>query len=304
MGHPAPFNLKFIGVGNEQWGPQYVERYAVFHKTLKAKHPEIRLIASAGPSPDGERFDFLWSKMREAGADLVDEHYYMPPAWFLANANRYDTYPRTGPKVFAGEFAAHENVLAGRQDRPSTLHAALAEAAFMTGLERNADVVHLASYAPLLAHVDAWQWTPNLIWFDNLRAVGTPSYHVQRLFGQHKGTTVLPVDVLGLPTSGIEGVFATAARDAATGDIIVKLVNPGPAARDVKLLLNGVTPGAGGRRIVLTGDPAAENSLQRPTVVVPREETLAPMAADHVEKLGPHSLTILRVPTAARRASR
>ena len=296
MGHPAPFNLKFIGVGNEQWGPQYVERYAVFHKTLKAKHPEIKLIASAGPSPNGDRFDFLWGKMRELGADIVDEHYYMPPAWFLNNANRYDKYPRTGPKVFAGEFAAHENVPQARQDRPNTLNAALAEAAFMTGLERNADVVELASYAPLFAHVDAWQWSPNLIWFDNLRSVATPSYYVQQLFGQHKGTTVLPATVSGLPTSGSDGVFASASRDAATGDVIVKLVNPGPQAREVKLALNGVTPGAGGRRIVLTGDPAAENSLQRPTIVVPREEAIAQIAAGHVEHLGPHSLTILRVP--------
>ena len=297
MGHPAPFNLKFIGVGNEQWGPQYVERYAVFHQTLKAKHPEIKLIASAGPSPNGERFDFLWGKMRELGADIVDEHYYMPPAWFLSNANRYDNYPRTGPKVFAGEFAAHENVPQARQERPSTLNAALAEAAFMTGLERNADVVQLASYAPLLAHVDAWQWSPNLIWFDNLRSVGTPSYYVQQLFGQHKGTTVLPVTITGLPTSGLEGVFASAARDAKSGDVIVKLVNPGPQARDVKLALNGVTPAAGGRRIVLTGDPSAENSLQRPTIVVPREEPIAQLAAGHVERLGPHSLTILRLRT-------
>ena len=211
--------------------------------------------------------------------------------------DRYDTYPRTGPKVFAGEFAAHENVPQARQDRPSTLNAALAEAAFMTGLERNADVVQLASYAPLLAHVDAWQWTPNLIWFDNLRSVGTPSYQVQRLFGQHKGSTVLPASVTGLPTSGIEGLFASASRDAATGDVIVKLVNPGPAARDVKVVLNGVTPAAGGRRIVLTGDPSAENSLQRPTIVVPREEAVAQFGADHVEKLGPHSLTILRLRT-------
>ena len=297
MGHPAPFNLKFIGVGNEQWGPQYVERYAVFHKILKAKHPEIKLISSAGPSPGGERFDFLWGKMRELGADIVDEHYYMPPAWFLANATRYDKYPRTGPKVFAGEFAAHENVPQGRQDRPNTLNAALAEAAFMTGLERNADVVQLASYAPLFAHVDAWQWSPNLIWFDNLHSVGTPSYYVQQLFGQHKGTTVLPVTIAGLPTSGIDGVFASAARDAKSGDLIVKLVNPGPQGRDVKLALNGVAPGGGGRRIVLTGDPAAENSLQRPTIIVPREEAIAALAADHVEHLGPNSLMILRLRT-------
>jgi len=127
--------------------------------------------------------------------------------------------------------------------------------------------------------------------------VATPSYYVQMLFGQHKGTTVLPVTITGLPTSGNEGLFASAARDAKTGDLIVKLVNPGPQGRDVKLALNGVTPGAGGRRIVLTGDPAAENSLQRPTIIVPREEAIAALAADHVEHLGPNSLTILRLRT-------
>ena len=129
---------------------------------------------------------------------------------------------------------------------------------------------------------------------------------MQRLFGQHKGSTVLPASVIGLPTSGIEGLFASASRDAATGDVIVKLVNPGPQARDVKVTLSGATPAAGGRRIVLTGDPSAENSLQRPTIVVPREEAVAQFGADHVEKVGPHSLTILRVPTATagRRASR
>jgi alpha-N-arabinofuranosidase len=299
MGHPAPFNLKYLGVGNEQWGPQYVERYAVFHKILKAKHPDIQLVSSAGPFPQGELFDFLWPKMREIGADLVDEHYYMPPAWFLNNATRYDKYPRTGPKVFAGEFAAHEPVPSGRQDRPSTLNAALAEAAFMTGLERNADIVRLASYAPLLAHVDAWQWSPNLIWFDNLRSYGTPSYHVQKLYGQHKGSHVLPAAVTGAPVSGLEGLFASAARDDATGDVIVKLVNPGPAARDVRVTLSGVTPAAGGRRIVLTGDPAAENSIQRPVVIVPREEAVAQFSAGHVEPVGAHSFVILRIPTRA-----
>jgi alpha-N-arabinofuranosidase len=237
--------------------------------------------------------------MRELGADIVDEHYYQPPAWFLNNATRYDKYPRTGPKVFAGEFAAHEPVPPGRQDRPSTLNAALAEAAFMTGLERNADVVRLASYAPLFAHVDAWQWTPNLIWFDNLRSFGTPSYQVQKLFGQNKGSTMLPATVTGAPAAGLDGLFASASRDDVTGDVIVKLVNPGAAARDVRLTLNGVTPVAGGRRIVLTGDPAAENSLQRPVVVVPREEPVAQFAAGQVESVGPHALVILRIPTRA-----
>ncbi len=122
---------------------------------------------------------------------------------------------------------------------------------------------------------------------------------MQQLFGRHKGTTALPLAITGAPTSGIEGVFASAAIDAAAGEIVVKLVNPGPVARDIKVTLNGVTPAAGGRRIVLGGDPSAENSLQRPAIVVPREEALASFGADHVEKLGPNTLTILRVPTGA-----
>ena len=192
LGHPAPFNLKMIGVGNEQWGPQYIERYEMFAKVLKDKHPEISLITSAGPSPDGERFDYLWSKLRELKADIVDEHYYAKPAWFPANANRYDNYPRTGPKVFAGEYAA-QSVGIVSPDNRNNWECALSEAAFMTGLERNADVVVMASYAPLFAHVDAWQWTPNLIWFDNLRSYATPNYYVQKLFSANKGTTILPV---------------------------------------------------------------------------------------------------------------
>jgi alpha-N-arabinofuranosidase len=293
LGHPAPFNLKFLGVGNEQWGPQYVERYAVFHKILKAKHPEIRLIGSAGPSASGERFDFLWTKMREIGTDLVDEHYYMPPEWFLANPARYDGYPRTGPKVFAGEFAAHERHRMNRPDRPSSLAAALAEAAFMTGLERNADIVEMASYAPLLAHVDAWQWSPNLIWFDNLRVAGTPSYHVQKLFGQHRGARILPVSVSGAPASGVDGLFASASLDQSGRGVIVKLVNPGSAARTVALSAGK----AGGpiTRIVLQGAPEAENSLEQPTAVAPREDTLPALPAEGV-RLEPHSLTILRIP--------
>ena len=159
MGHPAPFHLKMMGVGNEQWGPQFIERYDVFSKALKSKHPEITLISDAGPSPSDERFKFLWAKLRERNADIVDEHYYMAPKWFLTNSDRYDNYPRTGPKVFSGEYAA-QSVGVASPDNRNNWECALAEAAFMTGLDRNADVVRMASYAPLFAHVDGWQWTP------------------------------------------------------------------------------------------------------------------------------------------------
>ena len=197
LGHPGPFNLKMLGVGNEQWGGQYLERYARFAKILKEKHPEITLVSAAGPSPADDRFNFLWPRLRELRADIVDEHCYANPVWFFANTHRYDNYDRNGPKVFMGEYAAQSIALVSPKNR-NNLECALAEAAYMTGLERNADVVRLASYAPLFAHVDAWQWTPNLIWCDNLRVYRTPSYYVQQLFSRNRGDVVVPVELTGV----------------------------------------------------------------------------------------------------------
>jgi alpha-N-arabinofuranosidase len=291
MGHPAPFNLKMIGIGNEQWGPQYIERYEQFAKVLKAKHPNIALISSAGPGPQGERFDFLWKRLRELKADIVDEHYYMPPKWFLDNAHRYDNYPRNGPKVFAGEFAAHISV-PGRPDRPNNWEAALAEAAFMTGLERNADLIVMASYAPLLGHVEAWQWSPNLIWFDNLRSFGTPSYYVQKLFSVNRGTNILPV------INGQKDLYASASLDKRTGEVILKVVNNSDSAREVSINL----PGAGkvgktGKSFVLANaDLKAENSLNEPTKVAPVERPLANTSGQFAYTFAPRSVTVLRVP--------
>lgn len=193
LGHPAPFNLKMLGIGNEQWGPQYIERYELFARAIKNKHPEIRLVAAAGPSPADERFLFLWDRLRELGTDIIDEHCYARPIWFLTQFHRYDAYPRRGPKVFMGEYAAQTVAIASPRNR-NTLECALAEAAYMLGMERNADVVCMASYAPLFAHAEAWQWTPDLIWFDNLRAVPTPNYYVQKLFSHHRGDVLLAME--------------------------------------------------------------------------------------------------------------
>lgn len=192
LGHPEPFRMKMLGIGNEQWGPQYVERYAAFHRALKAKHPEIALVSAAGPSPQDERFHYLWPELRKLGTDIVDEHCYANPIWFLSHADRYDGYDRKGPKVFFGEYAAQSDFIVSTKNR-NNLETALSEAAFMTGLERNADVVRMASYAPLFAHVDGWQWTPDLIWVDNLRVLRTPNYYVQQLFSRNRGDVVLPV---------------------------------------------------------------------------------------------------------------
>jgi alpha-N-arabinofuranosidase len=298
MGHPKPFNLKMIGVGNEQWGPQYVERYEVFARTLKQKYPNIELVSSAGPSPDGERFDFLWKKMRELNADLIDEHYYMAPKWFRDNAERYDNYPRQGPKVFAGEYAA-QSVGVASPDNRNTWECAMSEAAFITGLERNSDVVKMSSYAPLFGHVDAWQWTPNMIWFDNLHSYGTPNYYVQKLFSVNRGTRQLPLLFDGSPKNGQHELYSSASLDENTGEVILKVVNTGSAAKDVRVGLAGTkTSGKTGTAFVLQSeDLKAENSLDHPTKVAPVERQLSVLGGEFSYTFLPHSFTVLRIPT-------
>lgn len=194
LGHPKPFNMKLLGVGNEQWGPQYIERYKVFAEVLKEKHPEIELVSGAGPFPNDQHYHYAWPELRQLGADIVDEHCYAMPDWFLKSAKRYDGFERNGPKVFMGEYAA-QSVDITAPNNKNNLRCALAEAAFLTGIERNSDIVTMSAYAPLLGHEDAWQWRPNLIWFDNLTAYATPNYYVQQLFGIHRGDEVLPVEI-------------------------------------------------------------------------------------------------------------
>jgi alpha-N-arabinofuranosidase len=296
LGHPAPFNLKMIGVGNEQWGPQYLERYKVFAKVLKEKHPDITLVTSAGPSPNDERFKFLWSNLRALNADIVDEHYYMEPRWFRENVNRYDNYPRTGPKVFAGEYAAQSAGVA-RPDNRNNWECALSEAAFMTGLARNADVVRMASYAPLFAHVDAWQWTPDLIWFDNLRSYGTPNYYVQKLFSLHKGTTILPVLINGSPKNGQGDLFASASYDKPAGEVALIMVNTSAAAKPIQISLAGTKQLKRSAKtfVISNSDLKAENSLTEPTKVAPVENVTRVPSNDFSFTLAPNSLTVLRV---------
>ena len=298
MGHPAPFHLKMMGVGNEQWGPQFIERYDVFSKALKSKHPEITLISDAGPSPNDERFKFLWTKLRERNADIVDEHYYMAPKWFLTNSDRYDNYPRTGPKVFSGEYAA-QSVGVASPDNRNNWECALAEAAFMTGLDRNADVVRMASYAPLFAHIDGWQWTPNLIWFDNLRSYGTPNYYVQKLFSLNKGTNILPVLLNGSPRNAQENLFASAAIDRSAGELILKLVNATSDKKDIRITLaGGIRFDKTGKAFVLASpDLKAENSLDQPTKLSPVQREFQVQSPEFGYTLDPNSLTVLRIAT-------
>ena len=296
MGHAAPFNLKMLGIGNEQWGPQYLERYEPFAKALKAKYPNIEIVSSAGPSPEGELFEKASKRLGELHAEYVDEHYYALPDWFRQHADRYDKYARKGPKIFAGEYAA-QSVAIGSPENKNTWDCAISEAAFMTGLERNADVVGMASYAPLFANVDAWQWTPDMIWFDNLNSYGSPSYYVQKMYALNKGTRVLPIALPGNAKNGSDDLFVSAVADDAAGDVVVKLVNYSNTARPVKIDLAGAKKlGKTGRAQVMANDDLqTQNSLQEPKKLAPQESTFAVAGSTVSYTLAPNSFTVLRV---------
>ena len=273
MGHPAPFNLQFIGIGNEQWGKEYPERLEPFIKAIRKAHPEIKIVGSSGPNSEGKDFDYLWPEMKRLKVDLVDEHFYRPESWFLAQGARYDNYDRKGPKVFAGEYACH-----GKGKKWNHYHAALLEAAFMTGLERNADIVHMATYAPLFAHVEGWQWRPDMIWFDNLNSVRTTSYYVQQLYAQNKGTNVLPLTMNKKNVTGAEGqngLFASAVYDKDKNELIVKVANTSATAQPISLNFEGLKKQdvlSNGRCIKLRSlDLDKDNTLEQPFAIVPQE---------------------------------
>lgn len=272
MGHPAPFNLKFLAVGNEQWDDLYYERLRPFVKAIKAKYPNIKLIGTSGPDSEGEMFEKGWKAMKELKADLVDEHFYRDEHWFLSHGLRYEGYDRKGPKVFAGEYACH-----GNGKKWNHFETSLYEAAFMTDLERNADVVDMATYAPLFAHVDGWQWRPDMIWYDNTRMFKSVSYYVQQMYACNKGTNVLPLTMNGKSVAGQEGqdgLFASAVVDKKKGEIIVKVANTSDKAQDVTLNLNGLKGSRSATATTLQSDNMdAENTLDNPNLIRPVETT-------------------------------
>jgi alpha-L-arabinofuranosidase len=295
MGHPASFNMRMMGVGNENWGPQYVERLKIFTKAIKEKHPEIKLIYSSGTDPNGERFDYLNGELRKMNADIIDEHYYRRPEWFLQNASRYDNYDRNGSKIFAGEYAAQSDKTVSVNNK-NNWQTAIAEAAFMTGMERNADVVYMASYAPLFAHVDGWQWTPDMIWVDNLESFATPNYYVQQLFSLNKGTNVVSLLQNNKPVAGQDSVYASAAIDKNTNELIVKLVNVSRKTQMKEIQVEGIKKlDQNARLIILKSEELADvNSLDQPEKIKPIEQKLKLKGKKISLPLAPYSFTIVR----------
>nr|WP_322633568.1 alpha-L-arabinofuranosidase C-terminal domain-containing protein [Glycomyces albidus] len=234
MGHPRPFGLEMIGLGNEEYKEQYYANYPAFHDAIREAHPEIEIIANSGVDDSGDVFDRNWEFARAQGADLVDEHYYNSPEWFLANNDRYDSYDRSGPHVFVGEYASRSN----------TWWSALSEASYLTGLERNGDVVDMASYAPLLSNIDYVDWAPDMIWFDNHQTVKSASYEVQHLFANHAGDQVLAsaLDAAPLEPEDIAGGVGLATWNTAASYDDVKVT----AADGTVLLQDDFASGSDG----------------------------------------------------------
>ncbi|HIW57373.1 MAG TPA: carbohydrate binding domain-containing protein [Firmicutes bacterium] len=270
MGHEEPFGLELIGIGNEQWQTEtndFYAKYEAFEKAIHGAYPDIKLVATAGPKVKDEAYDSAWSWIRERSetnpnfAAVVDEHYYMTPEWFFENDDFYDDYNRS-VKVFAGEYASRND----GDNRPNypqanTLLSAISEAAFMTGLERNADVVCMASYAPLFARVGYTQWSPDLIWFDDKTSYVTPSYYTQYMYANNTGDYVLKSEIE--PKRGHK-LYHTVSYKEETGEIIIKLVNGLEEAKTAKITAPAPLTGAA-VITVLRGDyAAAYNSIAEP----------------------------------------
>ena len=286
-GHPAPFNLEYVGIGNEdKVTPAFKSRFEQLYSAVHAKYPKLKIVGTVGPSPKGEDYDQGWALANQLNVPLVDEHYYEKPRWFLTNNRRYDSYDRSHSKVYLGEYASWGNALLN----------ALAEAAYMTGLERNADVVQLASYAPLLAKEGHTQWNPDLIYFTNTTVAPTVNYYVQQLFGQNQGNEYV-AGVVKLPTGAAADttLAASCVRDAKTGDVILKLVNAGPAPQSLPIDLSGLKGlGSAATLTVLTGDKDAKNTLASPQTVLPK--TTPYRAGKRFSyQAPPYSLTVIRV---------
>ena len=294
MGHPAPFNLKFLGVGNEQWdydekhggyGPVFTERLKKFSDALRAKYPDLKLIGTTGPNSEGWDFDLLQPRMKELKVDLYDEHYYRDEKWFLSHGLRYDSYDRKGPKVFAGEYACH-----GRGKKWNHYEAAILEAAHMTGFERNADIVHMTTPAPLFAHVDGWQWRPDQIWYDQTQMFKTVSYYVQQMYATNKGTHVLSLTTqkqegkkrVAVPVAnqeGQNGLFASAAFDKDANEVIVKVVNTSKTVQPITLNLKDLTGATTAQTLTLSHKGMDdENSIQHPELITPKKGSVTVQA--------------------------
>lgn len=302
LGHKKPFNLEYVGIGNEQWGEEYFKRYEIFHKIIKEKYPKVNLITSAGWTSEGKDFDYAqeWMKTTDIKADLIDEHFYKKPQWFLNNIHRYDNYDRKLPKVFAGEYACHV------KDGKNNFEAAITEAAFLTGVEKNSDHVWMGCYAPLFGKTDHQQWQPNLIWFNNSEVYGSPSYYVQQLFGKNIGDRIVETELEGFLMQPVEEALegelpkqfhVVSNLDEKNNTIIIKAVNLSKEPQKAVISINTEKEVMDtGVEIILTSENLSdENNHEEPTKVSPVTNTLNGLAREFQYEFCKYSVTVLRI---------
>jgi alpha-L-arabinofuranosidase len=295
LGHPQSFNMQYLGIGNENWGPQYTERLDIFTKRIKEKYPYIELIYATGYSLNIPVFNYMDSVLRARKVDIIDEHFYGTTQWFIENAVRYDSYDRNGPKIFVGEYAAQSERIGSVNNR-NTLYSALSEACFMTGIERNADIVTMSCYAPLFAHVTGWQWTPNLIWFDNETSYVTPNYWVQSMFSNNKGTEVVSIDLNKEVIAGQDSIWASAMIDRKANEMIVKLVNMNGVVRTKQVsVADSQLTGKASITTLTANDPNRENALRNQNNIKPETKTISAGNKAIEVNLPPYSLNVIRV---------
>lgn len=275
-GHPEPFNLKFIGIGNEDLiSEEFEKRFAMIYDAVNKAYLDIKVVGTVGPFYEGSDYDEGWRFARSLNVPLVDEHYYVSPGWLINNRGYYDSYPRGGTDVYLGEYSSH---IPGRK---SNIETALSVALYLTDVERNSDVVKMTSYAPLFAKKNHTQWNPDMIYFDNDKVSPTTDYYVQKLFGANQGDEYLPMD-LQFDTANpaaARRIGYSAMRDSRTGDVILKMVNLLPAEVTVDQEYRGVA-----RRSTLSGTPT-DGNVEPETVT---ESIEGPVT------LPPYSLTVLR----------
>lgn len=284
-GHPQPFHLEYIGIGNEdKQTPEFRERFKMIYDAVRAVHPEITIVGTVGPAPDGEDFELGWKFAGENKVSMVDEHYYKEPSWFLKNLHRYDTYNRKASHIYVGEYAAHDI------DRKNTLRSALAEAAYMTSLERNGDVVGMASYAPLLAKSGNTQWIPDMIYFNNTGVMPSVNYYVQQLFGQNSGDQYLASDVSfsEAPVNGTDLLPISVTIDSRSGDLIIKAVNNLNIPLKSGFKIKGIkSVNTNGTKTILSGLLVDLNAVPQISEIKVGQEFGC--------ELPPNSLTIIRI---------
>lgn len=296
-GHPAPFKLTYVEIGNEDWfdrSRSYEARFAQFHDAIKARYPRLKTISSiANDQPENLR-------VHSRRPDMIDEHYYRSTDEFLRLSPDYARkYDRTGPEIFVGEWAAHEDAkikpweAAARQQPPTpSMKAALGDAAFMAAMERNSDLIRMQCYAPLFVNVNpgARQWRPDLIGYDAITSYGSPSYYALQMFSRNLGDEILPVTWVETAVQG------AATRDGKTGEIFLKLVNPQPNAESLKIELKGVAKlSSKGSAITLAGNPEDTNSIGHPRNVVPVTTTVRHVQPVFTCTLPPHGIVVLKL---------